>query len=107
MLLSDDALARCHGQGNCTEVCPMGLAPTTSIIRLRSAGDSQAARHRLDAAVRTVSPDRVLRIARPTDNLAATTDMYAPGLGFIVLAQFTDHDGFDGVILGHSRHPYH
>ena len=31
----DDALARCHGQGNCTEVCPQGLAPTTSIIRLR------------------------------------------------------------------------
>lgn len=35
VLLSDDALARCHGQGNCTEVCPMDLAPTTSIIRLR------------------------------------------------------------------------
>jgi fumarate reductase iron-sulfur subunit len=35
VLLSEDALARCHGQGNCTEVCPMGLAPTTSIIRLR------------------------------------------------------------------------
>ncbi len=35
VLLSDDALARCHGQGECTEVCPMGLAPTTSIIRLR------------------------------------------------------------------------
>jgi fumarate reductase iron-sulfur subunit len=35
VLLSDDALARCHGQGNCTEVCPMGLEPTTSIIRLR------------------------------------------------------------------------
>jgi fumarate reductase iron-sulfur subunit len=35
VLLSDDGLARCHGQGTCTEVCPMGLAPTTSIIRLR------------------------------------------------------------------------
>jgi fumarate reductase iron-sulfur subunit len=35
VLMSDDALARCHGQGNCTEVCPMALAPTTSIIRLR------------------------------------------------------------------------
>ncbi|MBI2205396.1 MAG: succinate dehydrogenase/fumarate reductase iron-sulfur subunit [Candidatus Rokubacteria bacterium] len=34
-LLSDDALWRCHGQGNCTDVCPMGLAPTASIIRLR------------------------------------------------------------------------
>jgi fumarate reductase iron-sulfur subunit len=38
VLLSDDALARCHGQGNCTEVCPMELAPTTSILRLRRRG---------------------------------------------------------------------
>jgi succinate dehydrogenase/fumarate reductase-like Fe-S protein len=36
VLLSDDALARCHGQGNCTDVCPMGLAPSTSIVRLRA-----------------------------------------------------------------------
>jgi fumarate reductase iron-sulfur subunit len=35
ILLSDDALFRCHGQGNCTEVCPMALSPATSIIRLR------------------------------------------------------------------------
>jgi fumarate reductase iron-sulfur subunit len=35
VLLADDALARCHGQGNCTEVCPMGLSPTDSILRLR------------------------------------------------------------------------
>ena len=35
VLLSDDALARCHGQGGCTEVCPMGLMPMRSIIRLR------------------------------------------------------------------------
>jgi succinate dehydrogenase/fumarate reductase iron-sulfur protein len=35
VLLADDALPRCHGQGACTEVCPMGLAPTASIIRLR------------------------------------------------------------------------
>jgi fumarate reductase iron-sulfur subunit len=34
-LLADDALPRCHGQGGCTDVCPMGLAPTGSIIRLR------------------------------------------------------------------------
>jgi len=34
-LLGEDALARCHGQGNCTEVCPMEIAPTTSILRLR------------------------------------------------------------------------
>src|SRR5436309_496845 len=35
VLLSDGALARCHGQGNCTEVCPMGLSPADSIRRLR------------------------------------------------------------------------
>lgn len=35
VLLSDDALARCHGQANCTEVCPMELSPTDSILRLR------------------------------------------------------------------------
>jgi len=35
VLLGSDALARCHGQGNCTEVCPMEIAPTTSIRRLR------------------------------------------------------------------------
>ena len=35
VLLGDDALARCHGQGNCTEVCPMELAPADSIRGLR------------------------------------------------------------------------
>jgi fumarate reductase iron-sulfur subunit len=38
VLLSDDALARCHGQGGCTEVCPMALSPMRSIIRLRQMG---------------------------------------------------------------------
>jgi fumarate reductase iron-sulfur subunit len=37
-LLSDDVLARCHGQGNCTAVCPMGLEPSRSIARLRRDG---------------------------------------------------------------------
>jgi len=35
LLLSEDALWRCHGQANCTEVCPMELSPTDSILRLR------------------------------------------------------------------------
>ena len=34
-VLAEDALTRCHGQANCTEVCPMGLSPTDSILRLR------------------------------------------------------------------------
>ena len=49
----------------------------------------------------------VLRVARPTDHLAAIAEMYATGLGFTVLAQFHDHEGFDGVILGHPQQPYH
>ena len=49
----------------------------------------------------------ILRIARPTDHLAAIAEMYATGLDFTVLAQFADHDGFDGIILGHPQHPYH
>lgn len=44
VLLSDDALARCHGQGNCTAVCPMNLAPSTSIARLRRLGVGQLLR---------------------------------------------------------------
>lgn len=54
-----------------------------------------------------MNADHVLRVARPTDHLAAVAAMYAAGLGFMVLAEFTDHDGFDGVILGHPRHSYH
>jgi fumarate reductase iron-sulfur subunit len=46
MLLGDDALPRCHGQGGCTDVCPMGLSPTRSILRLRR----MAVRHMLGGA---------------------------------------------------------
>ena len=34
-LLSEDALARCHSQANCTDVCPMEISPTDSILALR------------------------------------------------------------------------
>jgi len=34
-LLEEDALVRCHGQGNCTEVCPMEISPADSILALR------------------------------------------------------------------------
>jgi len=49
----------------------------------------------------------VLRVARPTNQLEALADMYVRGLGFQVLGAFQDHDGFDGVLLGHPRQPYH
>ena len=35
IMLAEDALLRCHGQANCTDVCPMGLSPTESILALR------------------------------------------------------------------------
>jgi fumarate reductase iron-sulfur subunit len=35
VLLSEDALTRCHTQANCTEVCPMEISPTESILALR------------------------------------------------------------------------
>ena len=54
-----------------------------------------------------MQPRVVLRVARPTDHLTAIAEMYATGLGFTVLAQFEDHDGFDGIILGHPQQPYH
>jgi catechol 2,3-dioxygenase-like lactoylglutathione lyase family enzyme len=48
-----------------------------------------------------------LRIARPSDDLDALLRFYRDGLGFTVLDRFADHDGFDGVMLGHPRAPYH
>jgi hypothetical protein len=54
-----------------------------------------------------MQPGAVLRVARPTDHLTTIAEMYATGLNFTVLAEFHDHDGFDGVILGHPQQPYH
>jgi catechol 2,3-dioxygenase-like lactoylglutathione lyase family enzyme len=48
-----------------------------------------------------------LRVARPTDDLAAVTRFYRDGLGFAVVGEFQDHDGFDGVMLGHAGAGYH
>jgi catechol 2,3-dioxygenase-like lactoylglutathione lyase family enzyme len=48
-----------------------------------------------------------IRIARPTDQLEAVVRFYRDGLGFPVLGSFADHDGFDGVMLGHPLAGYH
>jgi fumarate reductase iron-sulfur subunit len=37
-LLGEDGVLRCHGQGQCTAVCPVELSPTDSILRLRRKG---------------------------------------------------------------------
>ena len=55
------------------------------------------------ASVRTAH----LRVARPTDDLDALVRFYRDGLGFEVLSRFADHDGFDGVMLGHGGAGYH
>jgi hypothetical protein len=48
-----------------------------------------------------------LRVARPTDNLDGVMRFYRDGIGFEVLYQFKDHEGFDGVMLGHRGAAYH
>jgi catechol 2,3-dioxygenase-like lactoylglutathione lyase family enzyme len=48
-----------------------------------------------------------LRIARPSRDIEAAARFYKEGLGFEVMATFQDHDGFDGVILGHLSWSYH
>ena len=35
VMLSEDTLMRCHTETNCTDVCPMGISPTESILTLR------------------------------------------------------------------------
>jgi hypothetical protein len=39
--------------------------------------------------------------------LDAVVGFYREGLGFEVLSAFRDHDGFDGVMLGHPGAAYH
>ena len=54
-----------------------------------------------------MKPGSIMRVVRPTDNLAAIVEMYVNGLGFTVIYQFTDHEGFAGAILGHPQQPHH
>jgi len=49
----------------------------------------------------------VLRVARPTDDIDALLPFYRDGVGLTVLYRFEDHDGFDGVMLGHEKAPWH
>jgi len=48
-----------------------------------------------------------LRIARPVTSLERTVAMYKAGLGLVELGRFADHDGFDGVMLGHRGADFH
>lgn len=48
-----------------------------------------------------------VRVARPTDHMAEVVAFYRDGLGLAVLGEFADHEGFDGVMLGHPGAGYH
>ncbi|KAN0022049.1 hypothetical protein ACTFIU_004205 [Dictyostelium citrinum] len=54
-----------------------------------------------------MNKNSIIRIARPTDNLDIIKNQYLNGLGFKLLFQFEDHEGFDGVIIGHENQLYH
>jgi catechol 2,3-dioxygenase-like lactoylglutathione lyase family enzyme len=49
----------------------------------------------------------ILRVARPSDDIDALLPFYCDGLGLKVLFRFDGHDGFDGVMLGREKAPYH
>ncbi|WP_434638900.1 VOC family protein [Klebsiella sp. I138] len=48
-----------------------------------------------------------MRIARPVTHLGRTCTMYTQGLGLQQIADFTDHDGFSGIMVGHPELSWH
>lgn len=48
-----------------------------------------------------------VRIARPTDRLEAVVAFYRDGIGLPVIASFSGHAGYDGVMLGLPNAGYH
>lgn len=48
-----------------------------------------------------------LRVARPTNALGPLLAFYRDGLGLTEICSFSNHGGFDGVMLGHPQAPYH
>lgn len=48
-----------------------------------------------------------MRIARPVTDLEKTCQMYCQGLGLQRIADFRDHQGFSGVMVGNERLGWH
>ena len=47
------------------------------------------------------------RIARPTNRLKEVVQFYQDALGFRLLGEFENHEGYDGVMLGAPGQSYH
>lgn len=48
-----------------------------------------------------------MRIAKPVTNLEKSFLMYSQGLGLHKIAEFNDHNGFDGIMLGREELNWH
>lgn len=48
-----------------------------------------------------------MRIAKPVTNLERAFLMYSQGLGMKKIADFTNHAGFSGMMLGQDHLPWH
>jgi catechol 2,3-dioxygenase-like lactoylglutathione lyase family enzyme len=48
-----------------------------------------------------------LRIARPVSDLERSVALYKDGLGLEELGRFDNHEGFDGMMLGHPHLAVH
>lgn len=48
-----------------------------------------------------------MRIAKPVTDLERASRMYSQGLGIHKIAEFNDHDGFDGIMLGREDLGWH
>jgi catechol 2,3-dioxygenase-like lactoylglutathione lyase family enzyme len=54
----------------------------------------------MSANAREAPPIAQVRIARPTDRLDEVVAFYRDGLGLPVVASFSGHAGYDGVMIG-------
>ncbi|MCU0937799.1 MAG: VOC family protein [Burkholderiaceae bacterium] len=54
-----------------------------------------------------VGPVQSLRVARPCSDLIAARRFYVDALGLSILAEFADHQGFDGLIVGEPGAAWH
>ncbi|MGF1727321.1 VOC family protein [Photobacterium nomapromontoriensis] len=61
----------------------------------------------MELAFFMIPTDSTLRVVRPTDDVKQVAKMYSKALGFEMLKQFENQDGFDGIVLGHKKHNYH